>query len=241
MRAARKTWKTYALGAAAAAALLSSTACGPTGGAKDDGAASQAPSGTASATDSAQPTPTTASPSDSAKPSATESAKPTATGSGKPGGSGGDSKGNGKAPACGDQDLSIGTSYWAHDSGQHLLITATNVTDKPCTLYHYPFITFGQDVDNPLTPMESPAKAVATIGPKEKAYAGVKLFLGGEKTKTYTSFGIAYQDPSSNNDGSPVDVAFSDDVQFVTVGQNPSVTFWNLDRSEVEKFVFKAR
>ncbi|MEU2236317.1 DUF4232 domain-containing protein [Streptomyces vietnamensis] len=238
MRAARKTWKTYALGAAAVAALLSATACGPDG--TDEGAASPAPSGTANATGSTRPsTPSPSdSPSDSAKPSATESAKPTATGSG---GSGGDSKDNGKAPACGDQDLSIGTSYWAHDSGQHLLITATNVTDKPCTLYHYPFITFGQDVDSPLTPMESPAKAVATIGPKEKAYAGVKLFLGGEKTETYTSFGIAYQDPTTSNDGSPVDVALSKDVEFVTVGPNPSVTFWNLDRSEVEKFVFKAR
>ncbi len=230
MRAARKSWKTYALGAAAVAALLSSTACGPDGG-TEDGAASPAPSGTASATGTtapATPSPTT----DAPRPTATDSAKPS---------SGGGGDGKEKAPACADQDLSIGTSYWAHDSGQHLLITATNVTDKPCTLYHYPFITFGQDTDSPLQPMESPAKAVATIGPKEKAYAGVKLFLGGEKTKTYESFGIAYHDPDSNDDGSPVDVALSDEVQFVTVGQKPSVTFWNLDRGEVEKFVFKAR
>ncbi|GGV07523.1 hypothetical protein GCM10010275_54670 [Streptomyces litmocidini] len=235
MRAARRSWKRYALGAAAAAALLSSTACGPDGGA-GDGAASPAPSGTASATASARPTtanPTTEAP----RPTATRSAKPGATASGT--GSGGGSKEN--APACGDQDLSIGTSYWAHDSGQHLLITATNVTDKPCTLHHYPFITFGQDTDGPLPPMESPAKALATIGPKEKAYAGVKLFLGGERTKTYESFGIAYQDPESGDAGSPIDVALSDDVQFVTVGQKPSVTFWNLDRGEVERFVFKAR
>lgn len=241
MRAARKSWKTYALGAAAVAALLSSTACGPDGG-TEDGAAAPTPSGTTSASDSA---PTAApSPSDSAKPSASESAKPGATSSGKPGGSGsgGSGTGNtGKAPACADGDLSIGTSYWAHDSGQHLLITATNVTDKPCTLYNYPFITFGQDVDSPLQPMESQPKALATIGPKQKAYAGVKLFLGGEKTDTYESFGLAYADPSSNNDGSPIDVALSDEVQFVNVGQKPSVTFWNLDRSEVEKFVFKAR
>ncbi|SEC20332.1 Protein of unknown function [Streptomyces sp. TLI_105] len=234
MRAARKSWKTYALGAAAVAALLSSTACGPDGG-TEDGAASPAPSGTASATGTAPPASPSPSPTESKKPSATDSAKPSATSSGS--GSGGKEK----APACGDQDLSIGTSYWAHDSGQHLLITATNVTDKPCTLYHYPFITFGKDADSPLQPMESPAKAVATIGPKQKAYAGVKLFLGGEKTTAYESFGLAYHDPADNNDGSPIDVALSDEVQFVNVGQNPSVTFWNLDRSEVEKFVFKAR
>ncbi|MEU6624067.1 DUF4232 domain-containing protein [Streptomyces litmocidini] len=231
--AARKSWKTYALGAAAVAALLSSTACGPDGG-TDDGAVSPAPSRTASATGTTAPvTPSPAPTTDAPQPTAAHSAKPSGSGSG--------SGSKEKAPACGDQDLSIGTSYWAHDSGQHLLITATNVTDKPCTLYHYPFITFGQDVDSPLQPMESPAKAVATIGPKQKAYAGVKLFLGGEKTKTYESFGIAYQDPNSNDDGSPIDVALSDEVQFVTVGRNPSVTFWNLDRSEVERFVFKAR
>ncbi|MFF8379332.1 DUF4232 domain-containing protein [Streptomyces sp. NPDC015661] len=236
MRAARTSWKTYALGAAAVAALLSSTACGPDGGTAD-GAAGQAPSGTASATGTTapagpSPSPTTEAPRPGATATATATAKPSA----KP-----SATGSGKAPACGDQDLSIGTSYWAHDSGQHLLITATNVSGKPCTLYHYPFITFGQDVDSPLPPMESPAKAVATIGPKEKAYAGVKLFLGGERTTTYESFGIAYRDPDNNDDGSPIDVALSDDVQFVTVGQKPSVTFWNLSRSEVEGFVFKAR
>ncbi|MER5206258.1 DUF4232 domain-containing protein [Streptomyces sp. NPDC002825] len=236
MRAARTSWKTYALGAAAVAALLSSTACGPTGG-TEDGAATQAPSGTASATAS---TPTEApSPTESAKPGATESPKPTGSSSGSGSGSDGGSKG--KAPACADPDVSVDTSYWPHDSGQHVLITATNVTDKACTLYFYPFIYFGQETENPLSPMESQPTAVATIGPKQKAYAGVKLFLGGEKTKTYESFGIAYQDPSNNNDSAPIDVAFSQDVQFVTVGQKPSVTFWNLDRSEVEKFVFKAR
>ncbi|MBB4985058.1 DUF4232 domain-containing protein [Streptomyces nymphaeiformis] len=233
MRAARTSWKTYALGAAAVAAFLSSTACGPS--ATEDGAASPAPSGTASATDSAQPS-TAPSPSPSTEapqPSATTSARPSASAT---------ATSSGKAPACGDHDVSIGTSYWAHDSGQHLLITATNVTDKPCTLYNYPFITFGQNTDSPLTPMESPAKAIATIGPKQKAYAGVKLFLGGEKTSGgYKSFGIAYADPSNSEDGSPIDVEFSDEVQFVNVGQNPSVTFWNLDRSEVERFVFKAR
>ncbi|MFD0077457.1 DUF4232 domain-containing protein [Streptomyces sp. NPDC127166] len=228
MRAARRSWKTYALGAAAVAALLSSTACGPDGG-TEGGAASRAPSGTTSASATTQPADPSPSPSTEApQPSATTSASPSATGSGK-------------APACGDKDVSIGTSYWAHDSGQHLLITATNVTDKPCTLYNYPFVTFGQDADSPLTPMESPAKSVATIGPKGKAYAGVKLFLGGEKTDAHKSFGIAYADPSSTENGSPIDVAFSDEVQFVNVGRNPSVTFWNLDRSEVERFVFKAR
>ncbi|WP_369147193.1 DUF4232 domain-containing protein [Streptomyces sp. R44] len=229
MRAARKTWKTYTLGAVAVAALLSSTACGPSGG-TEDGAASQAPSAAPSATASA----TGSTPSEA--PSPTGSAKPSATATAEPGG---DSKD--KAPACADPDVSIDTSYWPHDSGQHLLITATNDTDRACTLYFYPFIYFGQETENPLPPMESPAKAVATIGPKQKAYAGVKLFLGGEKTETYESFGIAYRDPSNNNDSAPIDVAFSKDVQFVTVGRKPSVTFWNLDRSEVERFVFKAR
>ncbi|MGW8763074.1 DUF4232 domain-containing protein [Streptomyces sp. NPDC055815] len=233
MRAARKTWKTYTLGAAAVAALLSSAACGPSGG-TEDGAKSQAPSATPSATASA--TGATPSEAPSEAPTPTESAKPTATATAEPSPDAKD-----KAPACADPDVSIDTSYWPHDSGQHVLITATNVTDRACTLYFYPFIYFGQETENPLPPMESRPKAVATIGPKQKAYAGVKLFLGGEKTETYESFGIAYRDPGNDNDSAPIDVAFSKDVQFVTVGRKPSVTFWNLDRSEVERFVFKAR
>ncbi|MGA5196671.1 DUF4232 domain-containing protein [Streptomyces exfoliatus] len=227
MRAARQSWKTYALGAAAVAALLSSTACQP-GGSTIDVPVNPKPSGTPSATDSTKP----------GTPSATGSAKP---GTGTPAATESGSVSDGTAEACADPDLSIATSYWPKDNGQHMLITATNVTDKPCTLYHYPFVYFGQDNDNPLGPMESKPTAVATIGPKEKAYAGVKLFLGGEKTTTYTSFGLGYHDPNSNNDGSPVDVSLSGEVDFVTVGPNPSVTFWNRDRSEVEKYVFKAR
>ncbi|MEV6247248.1 DUF4232 domain-containing protein [Streptomyces sp. NPDC051742] len=226
MRAARQSWKTYALGAAAVAALLSSTACQP-GGSTIDVPVDPKPSGTPSATDSAKP----------GTPSATGSAKP---GTGTPAATESGSVSDGTAKACADPDLSIATSYWPKDNGQHMLITATNVTDKPCTLYHYPFVYFGQDNDNPLGPMESKPTAVATIGPKEKAYAGMKLFLGGEKTTTYTSFGLGYHDPNSNNDGSPVDVSLSGEVDFVTVGPNPSVTFWNRDRSEVEKYVFKA-
>ncbi|WKD34319.1 DUF4232 domain-containing protein [Streptomyces xanthophaeus] len=44
--------------------------------------------------------------------------------------------------ACNDNDLSITTSVWRQDPGQHLLITATNFTDKPCTLYRYPYIGY---------------------------------------------------------------------------------------------------
>lgn len=236
MRAARQSWKTYALGATAVAALLSSTACQP-GGGTDDGAAGTKPSGTPSATGSAKPG--TPSATDSTAPGAPTASDSTAPGTPTPTGSG--SVSDGTAKACADPDLSIATSYWPRDNGQHMLITATNVTDKPCTLYHYPFVYFGQDNDSPLGPMESKPTAIAVIGPKEKAYAGVKLFLGGEKTTTYTSFGLGYHDPNNNNDGSPVDVSLSGEVDFVTVGPNPSVTFWNRDRSEVEKYVFKAR
>ncbi|MFD3661025.1 DUF4232 domain-containing protein [Streptomyces sp. NPDC058659] len=241
MGAARKSWKTYALGAAAVAALLSSTACQP-GGGSDDGAAGTPPSGSASATTgSEQPsTPGATETTEPTEPSES-AAPPVATDSATPGGGDGDGGGTAAARACVDDDLSYDTSYWPRDSGQHLLLTATNNSDKPCTLYHYPFVYFGQETENPLGPMESKPTAIATIGPKEKAYAGMKLFLGGEKTVTYESFGLALANPKQTEQGAALDIALSDEVKFVTVGPNPSVTFWNRDRREVEKYVFKAR
>jgi hypothetical protein len=228
MRAARKNWKTYALGVAAVAALLSSTAC-ESGGTDD--AARPTPSGTASATGSAGP-------GDGSGISSSGSAN--SGGSGDSGSSGG--SGGAATAACADPDLSITTSLWRHDEGRHLLITATNISDKPCTLYHYPYVSFGADIENPLSPMESKPQVIATIKPKGKAYAGLLLFRPDEKTNTFKSFALGYQDrvPNSGGDAAPLDIAFSDDIDSVAVGPNPLITYWNVDLGAVQNFMIKA-
>ncbi|MGW0390501.1 DUF4232 domain-containing protein [Streptomyces sp. NPDC003042] len=236
MRTARKSWKTYALGVAAIAALLSSTAC--ESGGTDNGKSPTA-SGTPSATGTPTPsgTPSTAGTAQPGGGGTTGPSQSSGGGSANPGG-GGDTT----IAACDDNDLSIATSGWRQDSGQHLLITATNFTDKACTLYHYPYVRFGTDIGAPVGPMESKPRAIATIGPKEKAYAGLFVFRAGQETRTVTSISLGYQDraPNSNRDVAPLDIRLSDEVGSLTVGPNPRVTYWNTDLRAVEDFLFRS-
>ncbi|MEU9165336.1 DUF4232 domain-containing protein [Streptomyces sp. NPDC048424] len=228
MRTARKSWKTYALGVAAVAALLSSAAC-------DAGGTDNGKSPTASGTPGA-----TGSPTPSGTPSTAGTTQPSGGGTTSPSQSPGG--GNTTIAACNDNDLSIDTSGWRQDSGQHLLITATNFTDKACTLYHYPYVRFGTDIGAPLSPTESKPRAIATIGPKEKAYAGVFVFKAGQQTRTVTSFSLGYQDSAlnSNKDVAPLDISLSDEVGSLTVGPTPRVTYWNTDLRAVEDFLFRS-
>ncbi|MEU5986080.1 DUF4232 domain-containing protein [Streptomyces sp. NPDC047434] len=235
MITARERGRTYALGALVIAALLAGTAC--EAGGTDDGA-SGGPSGPPSATGSTEPGGTTGSgtPEPSGSP-ASPSGSPEAGGSGTPGGTG-----QAAAPACADPDLSITTSFWQRDSGQHLLITATNAGGRTCTLYHYPYVGFGENADTPIGPMESKPRAIATIKPKQKAYAGVRLFRAGERTVTVESFALGYQDRAlgSNRDVASLDIAVSGEVDFLNVGPNPLVTYWNTDRGAIEDFLFRS-
>ncbi len=210
----RTSWRTFALAAAALAALLTSTACNP--GLADP--KNPTPSGPAA-------TPGTKSPTQG-------SAAPTAAATATPAG----------AVACNDNDLSITTSVWRQDSGQHLLVTATNFTDKTCTLYHYPYIGFGAVIEGPIDAMGSAPRAIATIGPKEKAYAGLFLFRGSEPTVAVEAVSIGYQDRAlnSNRESSMLDVALSKEIGSLNVGTNARVTYWNRDLGAIEDLLFRS-
>ncbi|MFJ3516282.1 MULTISPECIES: hypothetical protein [unclassified Streptomyces] len=84
-------------------------------------------------------------------------------------------------------------------------------TDKACTLYHYPYVGFGAAIDGPIDAMGSAPKAIATIGPKEKACAGLFLYRGSERTIAVEAVSIGYQDRAlnSNEESSMLDVALS--------------------------------
>ncbi|MFG2642391.1 DUF4232 domain-containing protein [Streptomyces sp. NPDC048370] len=220
----------------AVAALLSTTACQ-----SDDGKADAQKPG-ASATPSSA-TPSSAPPSTT--PPTTPAPKPSKPGKpGKPGnGGGGDGDGGTTTvAACNDNDLSIATSAWRQDSGQHLLITATNFTDKACTLYHYPRIGFGAKIDGPIPAMGPKPKAIATIGPKQKAYAGLFLFRGGEQTVAVEAVSIGYQDRAlgSNDDVAMLDVSFPKELGALNVGPNAKTTYWNRDLRAVEDILFRS-
>ncbi|WP_158820902.1 MULTISPECIES: DUF4232 domain-containing protein [unclassified Streptomyces] len=229
MRTARTSWRTYALGAAATAALLTSTACNP-------GVADPKNPTTPTTSPSAAATPSTGGtvgPSPSTSTSASATTTPSA-GAGTGAGAG--------TVACNDNDLSITTSVWRQDSGRHLLVTATNFTDKTCTLYHYPYIGFGAVIDGPLEPTGSAPRAIATIGPKEKAYTGLFLYRGSEETVPVEAVSIGYQDRAlgSNKESAMLDVALSKEIGSLNVGSNARVTYWNRDLGAIEDLLFRS-
>ncbi|MFF0740732.1 DUF4232 domain-containing protein [Streptomyces sp. NPDC004111] len=259
MRAARgnKYGKICALGVVAAAALLTTTACqegggGTGGGAAGPPAASDVPGGGQSAPPSDAPgpgRPGVGSTGGSTGPSA-RTGTGGGSGSGGADGKGGDAGGEsgtgttGGVPAdgrgttaCTHRDVRITSTMYPRDEVQHLLLTATNTGDKPCTLYAYPNVVLNT-VARDVGPMESTPRATATIGPKQKGYAGLFLFRGGDPTDNVSAASIELVSAdSSTPSGDGIDFPMPDGG-FVNVGPNPAVTYWNLDRRAVEKFLF---
>lgn len=238
MSTARSRWQTYALGAAAVAALLTSTACDS---GKGDGGN---PSASASPPASAPGSPgTSAAPSPS--PSASTSTSPGGGASPAPSGSAAPTTGGKPAAtrACSHDDLSITPSLWKMDSGQNLLITAANISGTACTLYHYPYVGFGTVVEGPLAPMGSAPRAVATLQPKEKAYAGVYMFRGGEQTVAVTALSMGYQDRAlgSNKDSAWLEQGLAARTGDLNVGRDAKVTYWNKDLRAVEDQLFRPK
>ena len=229
MRTAHKSWKTYALGAAALTALLSATACEPDGTNNGTGTT---PSATPSATASAKP---------GGGSAATDSSSQDSDG-GSGHSAGSDSTGRGTVTAaCSDANISIATTLYAHDSARHLLLTATNTGDKECALYRYPVVRFGNGREDQVGPMESEMKG-ATIGPGEKAYAGMLLFRVGAPTEAVETMAVSLQGRVSNvdADSGPIEAPLPDEADFLNIDDNPLVSYWNVSRETSENYMFKA-
>ncbi|MDT7840980.1 DUF4232 domain-containing protein [Streptomyces justiciae] len=229
MGAARTRLKTYALGAAAVVALLASTAC-EAGGGTDDAAASATPSSASDASSSAPSAPGTVTPG-----SDDENA----------GGEAGATEDAGEeARPCTDSDVSVVTKVYPHDEARHLLLTATNISDSTCTLYLYPYVSFGDGAVEQIGPMESKPKKLATVAPGGKGYAGLLLWRADEETTAVKSMTIGFVDIENVEAGvAQLAVEFPDGTDFLNVGDpavsaTPQVTYWNTDLAATEKFMF---
>ncbi|MFD7986020.1 DUF4232 domain-containing protein [Kitasatospora indigofera] len=227
-RTSPRSWKSYALGAAACAALLAATACGPGAG---DPEPSDRPSSTASPKPTtATPAPTTATP---AAPTATTPAKPgttaPATPTAGPGGTGGTSGGDGTTVACAKGDLSLAATN-EDDKGRpvrHLLLTLTNVGSRKCTVYNYPYVQMGADAQAPVAVIEdSDPKALATLAPGEKAYAALLVSGGHRDTYEagYVSLGLQGPRPGSHV-GESIRAELPG-IDTLTVDDGGRVTYW---------------
>ncbi|MFG2617139.1 DUF4232 domain-containing protein [Streptomyces sp. NPDC048507] len=228
MRTTRRGWQNYVLGAAAAAALLSSTACGPGSGDGDGAKGPSSPPASPSATSPATPGPTA--PSGTGTPAPTAPARTPSAPALQPGTPG-------AAASCTAANIAITTTSYRQDSDKHLLLTATNTGDEPCTLYLYPTVRLGGDARDPVGPLESDRHAVATLAPHGKAYAGLRLYRVGEQLDVVTSLSVGFRDRDNGSDaGKPVRVPLTR-PDFLNIGPTPGVTYWNTDLRVVEKYL----
>ncbi|MEW1686736.1 DUF4232 domain-containing protein [Streptomyces sp. NPDC091265] len=203
-------WKSYALGAAAVAALLASTACEPSA---------------ANNSDDSKP---------SARPSATSSAKSSETPSPNPAGTSATTGGNSDSAdkttiaACTQADLGVSATKEPADSkeARHLLITVQNAGDKKCNLYHYPHVRLGADAQTTVPVIKEsdsdPGKPV-TIAPGEEAHAALLVSGGARDEYEAKSITLRLQGSKPGSDASkpidvpmPVNTLYADDGQLVT-------------------------
>ncbi|MFD3873154.1 DUF4232 domain-containing protein [Streptomyces sp. NPDC058623] len=136
--------------------------------------------------------------------------------------------------------MSITGTFERQDSERNLFMTAVNTGDRTCTLYYYPIVRFATDTEVQPPPMESPARAAATIRPGEKAYSAVRLFREGcSPTEARASVKVFFHDRTANDEvGGPISVTLPQGG-FVNVDSNPMVTFWNRDPDAVKSYMFK--
>ncbi|MET9616844.1 DUF4232 domain-containing protein [Kitasatospora indigofera] len=220
-RTGPRSWKSYALGAAACTALLAATACGPGAG---DPKPSDRPSSTAS------PQPTTATP---AAPTATAPPKPgttaPATPTAGPGSTGGTSGGDGTTVACAKGDLSLAATN-EDDKGRpvrHLLLTLTNVGTRKCTVHNYPYVQMGADAHAPVAVIEdSDPKALATLAPGEKAYAALLVSGGHRDTYEARYVSLSLQGPRLGSHVGESIRAEMPGIDTLTVDDGGRVTYW---------------
>ncbi|MCP9991434.1 DUF4232 domain-containing protein [Streptomyces albogriseolus] len=163
-RRARHGLRSYAVGAAAAATLLATTACEP--GEADVAVAPSAPPAASS--------PAASGPAASAAPGD---------------GDNGDADDSGSVALCTHQDLSFSATRYDAPGEQlrHIMVVAVNTGGTTCEMQNAPEITLG-DAQGPAPVMEGtePGEPFA-LAPGEKAYAGV-LATGGHRDTYEVTF-----------------------------------------------------
>ncbi|MFZ4299899.1 DUF4232 domain-containing protein [Streptomyces cinereoruber] len=219
--------KNTVLAAAAVAALsLGLTACGGSDtGAKDAGSASSAPQAAADqnaaksgATATTGGSTSGGSTSEGSTTGASTSGGTTAGGSTSGGkgttastastGSATGAKASAKAPACAHGDVRITVEKADEVPTEHVVLTATNVSGRACTLLEYPLLAFGPIQTAKDVPAVAKSKPAVPIVLKngEPAHANVRVALGGvhEDNKVVKEFTVNLFAPDGPAEGSVV-------------------------------------
>ncbi|MGW4727966.1 DUF4232 domain-containing protein [Streptomyces shenzhenensis] len=211
--------RTRLVGAAATVVLaaLSLTACNDGTGVTDEGASTGA-----STTGSA--------PADAPASDASSQGKPAAPGGSEPAANTAAPKG----PASADKPVTCEGSTTKTVAAplnrpvNHMLLTVTNTGSKPCFLYTYPAVRFGEAQAVPPVIEDSRPQAVVTLAPGESGYASVNLSAAdgsGTNGRTEKSLTVYFHGRSGNESvGAGAHPALP--AKGVYVDDSLEVTYW---------------
>ncbi|MFC1430352.1 DUF4232 domain-containing protein [Streptacidiphilus sp. N1-3] len=210
MRSTMSSWKTYAGGAVAIAALLTSAACSPDG--KNSGAgAAASTSATASASSSVEPVTATSKPS------------PTAI----------------AACSTADLAFSATSEDDKGQPVRHILLTATNTGRTTCNVYRYPYVKLGSDAQGlvPVIKDSSDPMALSTLAPGQSTYAAL-LATGGQMDEydAHTLTVAVQSDKRGSHASKPVDVALPG-VDSLAADDGQRVTYWMTAQGLALRFI----
>lgn len=204
----RRTWRLGALGMTVAASLAT-TAC---------------QSGDGKAGDDASPSKPTA--------SATRTGGSGNTGGETGGTSGGDGGGTEEGTCTGtNTHVTLEFALPAHKDDAKLLLTVTNTSDKPCNLYGYPAVRFGQAQSVPPPYEDSKPQAVVVLDPGKEGYAGVLANQGKEDATTEKTLTVAFQGKNIGSDTGEATSVKLPTTEGIVVDDTIHVTYWQ-DMSE---------
>ncbi|WP_030898642.1 DUF4232 domain-containing protein [Streptomyces sp. NRRL F-5126] len=193
------------LGAAAAAAVLAAlslSACSGGTGVKDEGASTDASVTASSATGAPAATPSAsqaASGSSAGRragshPATPDASRPAAETAAEP-----PSSHRGAVTCQGSNTKTVASPV--RRPLNHLLITVTNTGDRPCYLYTYPSLRFGDAQAEPPAIEDSIPQAVVTLDPGRSGYAAAILSAGdgsGTNGRTEKSLTVYFHGRSGN-------------------------------------------
>lgn len=166
-------------------------------------------------------------PTDDAADAAESTQQPSASAPATPPGGGEGAEDDAGVPLCTLGDVSISaTKYGAKDEPtRHLLLVATNTSDKTCDVQNAPEVTLG-DAQGPAPVLDgtSPGEPV-TLAPGEKAYAGLRATGGNMDTYDVASMTVTLGSPGGEAEAEPpVDLTMP--VESFPADDGQRVTHW---------------
>ncbi|MBO1337837.1 DUF4232 domain-containing protein [Streptomyces sp. VRA16 Mangrove soil] len=220
IRASRTRLLTAA--ATVAIAALSLTACNDGSGVKDEGASAAS----SSATPSTPSTPSSSAPAtDAGSGSKAPDAKAPATQAPAT-----------KTPAADTKPVTCTGSNTKTVAApltrplNHMLLTVTNTGGKPCYLYNYPYVRFGEAQSVPPVIKDSQPQAVVTLAPGESGYAAVLLSAAdGSGTNGHTEKNLAVMFQGRDGDSTAGAAHPSLPGEGAYIDDSLKVTYWQQD------------